>query len=134
MYYNGKELKNLQEYVETRLGHSAFEGQLHYPEEFVNLVLDYHSSMGEFTNEDLEYIKEVDEALWEDLGQFVEHYELQQLDDPRGDIITCNDYFSWKSVLEDYEKEVAEGDYWRIVPVDQDGMPIDESPDYRTNY
>lgn len=127
MYYNGKELKNLQEYVEANLGHSAFEGQLHYPEEFVNLVLDYHSSMGEFTDEDLEFIKEVDEALWENLGQYVEHYELQQWDDPAGEVIACNDYFSWESALKDYEEEVVKGGYWRIIPVDPDGIPTSDN-------
>lgn len=132
MYYNGKELKNLQEYTEARLGRAVYR-EYNYSE-FRDVVLDYYSSMGEFSQEDLRFILDIDQNLRIDLQYYVPHWELQQFEEPGGEMTTCNTYYNWDEALEDFEEAIKEGGYWDLVPVDQDGMPIDESPDYRTNY
>lgn len=134
MNYNGKEVKNLKEYVEAVAGRPLTKDTLDYPEQFTNIVLDYYSNTNEYTNEDLHYIESVDPELYFELGMFVDHWELQQFSDPTGEIISCNDYFSYSEILKDYEEEVAKDGYWRILPVYAEGYPNDFSEDYRANF
>lgn len=132
MYYNGKELKNLQEYTEARLGRAMYR-EYNYSE-FRDVVLDYHSSMGELSEEDVKFILDMDENLRIDLQFYIPHWELQQWEEPNGEMMYCNVYYNWDDALKAFEEANKEGVYLDLVPVDQDGMPIDESPDYRTNY
>lgn len=127
MYHNGHNYKNLQEYMEVGLG-------LHPSElapddgggwEWVTYtILEYHSCMGAFTEEDLNYIKQVDEELYYNLGQFVSHYEVQIWGGPEGEVKYCNDYFSWDAAYDGYKEALEDGnEYVRVVSVDSDGLP-----------
>lgn len=130
MYHNGHDYKNLQEYVEV--GYDLHPHELTPNDEdgwmqFTYIVLDYHSSMGEFTEEDLNYIKQVDEELYYNLGQFVSHYEVQIWEGPEGEVDYCNDYFSWDAAYKGYKEALGDGyEYVRIVSVDSEGMPDGE--------
>lgn len=129
MYYNGRDYKNLREYVEVGHGlHSCdFKPDDDRWTELANIILDYHSSMGEFTEEDLEYIEHADEELYYNLGQFVDHYEVQIWEGPEGEVDFCNDYFSWDAAYDGYRRALKDGyEYVRVVSVDSEGMPDGE--------
>lgn len=129
MYYNGCDYKNLREYVEVGFGlHSCdFKSNDDRWAGLTNVILDYHSSMGEFTEEDLEYIKYADEELYYSLGQFVDHYEVQIWKSPEGEVEFCEDYFSWDAAYDGYKETLKNGnEYVRIVSVDPDGLPDGE--------
>lgn len=127
MYYNGRDYKNLQEYVEVGLGLHPTEVDMTKEENWRPLLdafFDYQSYMGEFTEEDLGYIKKADKEIYYNLGQYVDHYEVQIWSDPNGEIDYCNDYFSWEAAYDGYRQALKDGyEYVRIVSVDPDGLP-----------
>lgn len=128
MYYNGHDYKNLREYVEVGLGLHPNNVDMEKEENwhlFMNAVFDYHSSMGKFSDEDVEYIEKCNEPLYVQLGQLVDHYEVQIWDGPEGDVIYCTDYFSYESAKEAYRIFLKDEPYIRLVEVDSDGMPIE---------
>ena len=125
MYY-----KSLKEYTRAVLGKELKRSASHDPEEaekFTWAIQSYHSSMGELADEDLNYIKSIDEEIWRDLGFIVDHWELQRWDDPKGEVIECYDYFSMGSALRDYNIEIMNGGYWKIIAVDSEGRPEDNA-------
>ena len=122
--------KSLKEYTRAVLEQELKESASHDPEEaekFIWAIQSYHSSMGELTDEDLNYIKSIDEKIWRDLGFIVDHWELQRWDDPKGGVIECYDYFSMGSALRDYNIEIMNGGYWKIIAVDSEGRPEDNA-------
>ena len=116
--------KNLKEYTKLVFG-QELEGAANYgPEEaekFIWAIQSYQSSMGELADEDLNYIKSIDEEIWRDLAFIVDHWELQCWDDPEGEVVECYDYFSMGSALRDYNIEIMNGGYWKIIAVDSEG-------------
>lgn len=122
--------KSLKEYTRAVLEQELKESASHDPEEaekFIWAIQSYHSSMGELTDEDLNYIKSIDEKIWRDLGFIVDHWELQRWDDPKGEVIECYDYFSMGSALRDYNIEIMNGGYWKIIAVDSEGRLEDNA-------
>lgn len=128
--------KNLKEYTQAVFGQELEETARYDPEEaekFIWATQSYHSSMGELTDEDLSYIKSVNEEIWRDLGFIVDHWELQRWDDPKGEVIECYDYFSMGSALRDYNIEIMNGGYWKIIAVDLEGR-VEENAQEISNF
>lgn len=122
--------KNLKEYTKVAFGQEFEETSNYDPEEaekFIWAIQSYHSSMGELADEDLNYIKSIDEEIWRDLGFIVDHWELQRWDDPKGEVVECYNYFSMGSALRDYNIEIMNGGYWKIIAVDSEGKPEDNA-------
>lgn len=118
--------QNLKDYVRTVLGQNAEEVANRDPQgadNFAQAIQTYQSSKGELTDEDLNYIRSVNEVIWRDLGFIVDHWELQCWDDLEGGVVECYDYFSIGSALRDYNIEIMNGGYWRIIAVDSEGIP-----------
>lgn len=122
--------QNLKEHTRAVLGQEFEETASHDPEEvekFIWAIQSYHSFMGELTDEDLNYIKSIDEEIWKSLGFIVDHWELQRWDDPKGEVVESYDYFSMGSALRDFNIETMNGGYWRIIAVDSEGRPEDNA-------
>lgn len=122
--------KNLKEYTRVVFGQELEETANYAPEEaekFIWAIQSYQSSMGELADEDLNYIKSIDEEIWRDLGFIVDHWELQRWDDPKGEVVECYNYFSMGSALRDYNIETMNGGYWKIIAVDSEGKPEDNA-------
>lgn len=118
-------LTTLKNYVEWELGHPVEQADLE--ERFVWLIQEYHSMKGEFTCEDLDYIFNTDEEVYENLGFLVEHYEVQIWSGPAEEVEYCNNYFSWDAAYDGYKKALKDGnEYVRVVSVDLDGLPDGE--------
>lgn len=62
MYYNGKDFKNLEEYLEEKKREYIFrhgvDADWDESEEIIWAIQDYLSSMGEFSDEDLKYLED----------------------------------------------------------------------------
>ena len=130
MMYNGVDYKNFESFAKAYLGYDpegTTENNPEGAENFIWAIQTYQSSIGELTDEDLTYIKSIDEEIWADLGFVVDHWELQRWDDPKGEVVECYDYFSMGSALRDYNSEIMNGGYWRIIAVNSDGMPEDNA-------
>lgn len=127
MRYNNKEFKTLKEFVEYQVQNISPHC---YEDETIHWAIqDWVSAMGEFSPEDIEYLK----SISEDPFDYLNHWEVQiwKLEENMfGNIIPtictyCSSFLHYEDAKEYYDNLVLEPHEGKnLIEVDCDGMPL----------
>lgn len=112
----GNKCRTLAEYIDARFGGMYSTKRL---EEVLSaLVVEYHHATGEFTKEDLEYIKAQSQGLYEALPDLVDHYEiLVATDKELWNEIAAKHCFSFAEASEYAAEQQKKGYYTSITEI-----------------
>lgn len=129
MRYNNKEFKTLKEFVEYRV--QNISPHCYEDETRRWAIQDWASAMGEFSPEDIEYLKSISENPLD----YLNHWEVQIWKLGKNmfgnivptDWIYCSSFLYYKDAKEYYDSlQLADNEGKGLVEIDCDGMPLEQ--------
>ena len=113
----GNKCRTLAEYIDARF--AVMYSAKRLEEVLPALVVEYYHATGEFTKEDLEYIKAQSQGLYEALPDLVDHYEiLVTTDKELWNEIAAKHCFSFAEACEYAAEQQKKGYYTSITEID----------------